>query len=49
MEETRRKREQVRKDKVETIPQMLESGRAECWIPKKICFWGGEFETAVAG
>jgi hypothetical protein len=41
----------VRKHKVETIPQMvlrMENEREECWIPK-MCFWGGEFETAVVG
>ena len=42
----------MRKDKVEMIPQMvlrMGNGRGECWIPKRMCFWGGEFETAVAG
>lgn len=49
--EKKRKRERVRKNKVETIPQMvlrMENVREECWLPK-MYFWGGEFETAVAG
>jgi len=41
----------VRKDKVETTPMVLrmESRREECWIQKRNCFWGGEFEMAVEG
>ena len=41
----------MRKDKVGTIPQMVlrtENVREEYWFPK-MCFWGGEFERAVAG
>ena len=41
----------MRKDRVETIPQMvlrMENGREECSI-LKTCFWGGEFGTADVG
>jgi hypothetical protein len=51
VKEGKKKRERVRKHRVETIPQMelrMENGREECWIPK-MYFWGGEFETAVVG
>lgn len=46
------KTEQVRKDKVETIPLMvprMESRTKVYWIQKRNCFWGGGFEMVVAG